>query len=104
MPLGSSGGIRNLGQTRGEGGALAHRVDPVHVGADSGKDSGLLGVVAAEAGTEADDAVDLPASLTVLAVQGTARVALFSVKSSLKMSTSVELRRYGSCFPFAAFG
>lgn len=84
---------------------LAYSVDPVHVGADLGEDSGLLGVVAAEAGTEADDAVDLPAPLTVLAVQGTARVPLFSVKNSLQMSVSVELQTcYASCFPFAGFG
>lgn len=58
---------------------LAYSVDPVHVGADSSEDSGLLGVVAAEAGAEADDAVNLPASVTVLAVQGAARVPLFNV-------------------------
>lgn len=43
-------------------GVLAYAVDPVHVGADFGEDGGLLGVVAAHAGAEADDAVNLPSS------------------------------------------
>lgn len=42
-----------------------------------GEDGGLLGVVAAEAGAKADNAVDLPGSSTVLAVQGATRVPLF---------------------------
>lgn len=73
------------GRTDGRGGGgLAYSVDPVHVGADPGEDGGLLVVVAAEAGAEADDAVDLPASVTVLAVQGAARVPLFNATNSLK--------------------
>lgn len=42
-----------------------------------GEDGGLFGIVAAEAGAKADDAVDLPGSSTVLAVQGATRVPLF---------------------------
>lgn len=41
-----------------------------------GEDSGLLGVVAAQARAKADNAVDLPASVTILTVQGATRVPL----------------------------
>lgn len=65
----------------------AYRADPAHVGADLGEDGGLFGVVAAEAGAKADDAVDLPGSSTILAVQGAARVPLFQRhKQTLKTS------------------
>lgn len=43
-----------------------------------GEDGGLFGVVAAEARAKADDAVDLPGSSAVLAVQGATRVPLFN--------------------------
>lgn len=73
-------------------GERAYGVDPVHVGADSGEDGGLLGVVAAEAGAEADDAVNLPASVGALAVQGAARVPLMHVTNSSNRSVSVQLQ------------
>lgn len=56
-----------------------------------GEDGGLFGVVAAEAGAEADDAVDLPGSSTVLAVQGATRVPLFQRdKQILKTLTLIH--------------
>lgn len=55
---------------------FTHVVDPAAVSADPGEDRGLLGVVAAGAGAEADDTVDGPGAISVLAVQGTARVSL----------------------------
>lgn len=57
----------------------AHRVDPVDEGADFGEDRGLLGVIAANPGTKADNAMNLPGSSTVLAVQWATRVALVHV-------------------------
>lgn len=39
-------------------------------------DGGLLRVVAAEAGAKAGNTVNLPGTITVLAVQGAAKVAL----------------------------
>lgn len=66
----------------GDRGELAYAVDPVHVGGDSGEDGGLLGVVAAVAGAEADDAVNLPSSFAVLAVQRAARIPLFKTTNS----------------------
>lgn len=64
-------------------GSGAYGVDPVDVGADLGEDSGLLGVIAAEPGAKADDAVNLPGSGTVLAVQRAARVTLIHVKENI---------------------
>lgn len=55
---------------------VPHCVDPVDVGADSGEDGGLLGKVAAETRAEADDAVNLPGTGRVLAVERTTRVSL----------------------------
>lgn len=55
---------------------FTHVVDPADVGADSGEDRRLLGVVAAGAGAEADDTVDGPGAIRVLAVQGTTGVSL----------------------------
>lgn len=57
-------------------GRLTHVVDPAHVGADPGEDRGLLVVVAAHAGAEAHHTMHVPGAVSVLAVQGTARVAL----------------------------
>lgn len=73
-------------------GERAYSVDPVHVGADSGEDGGLLGIVAAEAGAEADDAVNLPASIAALAVQGASRVPLMHVTNNSIGSISVQLQ------------
>lgn len=56
--------------------SFTHVVDPAAVGADPGEDGGLLGVVAAGAGAEADNTVDGPGAIRVLAVQGTTRVSL----------------------------
>lgn len=53
-----------------------YSADPVDVGGDSGEDSGLFREVAAEAGAKADDTVNLPGTISILAVQGAARVAL----------------------------
>ena len=53
-----------------------YSADPVHVGADLCEDGGLLGEVAAEARAEADDAVDLPGTVRVLAVQRASGVPL----------------------------
>lgn len=64
-------------------GSEAYRVDPVHVGADAGEDGGLLGEIAAEPGAKADDAVNLPDTSSVLAVQGAARVALVHVTGDM---------------------
>lgn len=55
---------------------MTHRVDPVDVGADSGEDGGLLGVIAAEPRAKADDAMHLPGTGGVLAVQWATRVSL----------------------------
>lgn len=55
---------------------FTHVVDPGDVGADPGEDGGLLGVVAAHARAEAHHTVDIPGAITVLTVQGTARVSL----------------------------
>lgn len=63
-------------------GELAYTVDPVHVGADSGEDGGLLGEVAAEAGAKAYDAVNFPGSFAVQAVQRAARIPLFNMTNS----------------------
>lgn len=60
-------------------GSGAHRVDPVDVGADFSEDGGLLGVIAAEPRAEADDAVNLPGTSSVLAVQWATRVTLVHV-------------------------
>lgn len=51
-------------------------VDPVIKSRDSGEDGRLLHEVAAQARNETGDAVNLPGSLAVLAVQRAARVAL----------------------------
>lgn len=63
-------------------GSGAYRADPVDVGADLGEDGGLLGEIAAETGTEADDAVDLPGTVGVLAVQRAAGVPLSHVRTA----------------------
>lgn len=55
---------------------LSYGVYPVNVRADLGEDSGLLGVVAAQARAKADNAMDLPAPVTILAGQGATRVPL----------------------------
>lgn len=57
----------------------SYRVYPVHVGADLREDGGLLGVIAAEPGAKADDPVNLPGSITVLAVQWATRITLDDV-------------------------
>lgn len=59
-----------------------YRADPVDVRADSGKDSGLLGVVAAEPRAKADNTVNLPDSSSVHTVQRTTRVSLSQVGES----------------------
>lgn len=59
-----------------------YRADPVDVRADSGKDGGLLGVVAAEPRAEADNTVNLPDPSSVQTVQRTARVSLSQVRES----------------------
>lgn len=53
-----------------------YRVDPVYVGADLCEDRGLLGEVAAETRTKADNAMNLPRSISILTIQRTARVPL----------------------------
>lgn len=57
-------------------GSGAYRADPVSVGADLGEDGGLLGEIAFEPGAKADDAVNLPGTISVPAVQRTSRVPL----------------------------
>lgn len=61
----------------------AYRADPVDVGADLGEDGGLLGEIAAEPGAEADNAVNLPGTISVLAVQRAARVPLSHVRENI---------------------
>lgn len=61
----------------------AYGADPVDVGADLGKDGGLLGEIAAEPGAEADDAMNLPGTIGVLAVQRAARVTLSHVRENI---------------------
>lgn len=51
-------------------------IDPVNVVGDPGEDRGLVVVVAAEGGPEADDAVHLPLAVICLAVQWPAGVPL----------------------------
>lgn len=51
-------------------------VDPVIKSRDSGEDGRLLHKVAAQARNETGDAVNLPGSLAILAVQRATRVAL----------------------------
>lgn len=51
-------------------------VDPVIKSRDSSEDGGLLHKVAAQARNETGDAVNLPGSIAVLAVQRATRVAL----------------------------
>ena len=53
-----------------------HVVDPGDVGAHTGEDGRLLGVVAAHAGAEAHHPVDVPGPIGVLAVQGSTGVSL----------------------------
>lgn len=48
-----------------------------------GEDSGLLGEVAAEAGAKADDTVNPPGTISVLAVQRAARVSLNHVSENM---------------------
>lgn len=64
-------------------GSEAYRVDPVNVGADSGEDGGLLGEIAAEPRAKADDAMNLPGTSSVLAVQRASRVALVHVTGDM---------------------
>ena len=68
-------------------GSGAYRADPVDVGADLGEYSGLLGEIAAEPGAKADDAVNLPGTIGLLAVQRAARVTLRGRR--LKRASSV---------------
>lgn len=51
-------------------------INPVIEGRHTGEDGGLLNVVAAQARHEAGNAVDLPTAVSILAVQGAARVTL----------------------------
>lgn len=53
-----------------------YSVDPVHVGADLGEDSRLLAEVAAQPRAKANNTVDLPGSISILAVQGATGVTL----------------------------
>lgn len=55
---------------------IPYVADPVAVSTDAGEDGGLLAEVAAEARAKADDTVNLPGAVGVLAVQRAARVAL----------------------------
>lgn len=55
---------------------LPYIVDPVVKSRDPGEDGWLLHKVAAQARNETGDAVNLPGSLAVLAVQRATRVAL----------------------------
>lgn len=64
-------------------GSGAYRVDPVNVGADLGEDGGLLGEIAAEPRAKADDAMNLPGTSSVLAVQRASRVALVHVTGDM---------------------
>lgn len=66
-----------------------HIVDPADVAADSGEDRGLLGVVAAQAGAEAHNSVDIPGAIRVATVQGATRVSLKDGRGA----TRVKARR-----------
>lgn len=65
------------GQAPGaQGAAGSYRMDPVDVVGDAGEDRGLVVVVAAQGGPEADHAVHLPLAVGLLAVQGSSGVSL----------------------------
>lgn len=64
-------------------GSEAYRVDPVNVVADSCEDGGLLGVIALEPQAKADDAMNLPGTSSVLAVQWASRVTLDHVTEDM---------------------
>lgn len=59
-----------------KGMAGSYRIDPVNVVGDPSEDRGLVVVVAAEGGPEADHAVHLPLAVGLLAVQRSSRVSL----------------------------
>lgn len=61
----------------------AYGVYPVRVGGDLCEDGGLLGEVAAETQTKADNAVNLPGAGTVPAVQWATGVALGDVRGNI---------------------
>lgn len=79
-------------------GGASYRVDPVDVVGDPGEDRRLAGVVAAQSGAEAHDAVHLPLAVRCLAIQWSTGVPLRKPELGMKGGRGCPMGQVPSIF------